>query len=99
MEREELKNALIALRSALDNVIRAMEGKGAETPSEGKRDTTVSDFWAALKNKDFVKAKELYQRFSAMDLSEKQQRLKVMMKNAIIEKYNQFKNEDDELPY
>lgn len=99
MEREEFKKAISALRDACDKVLRAMEGKGAETPSEGKRDTTVSDFWAALKNKDFVKAKELYQRFSAMDLSEKQQRLKVMMKNAIIEKYNQFKNESDELPY
>lgn len=98
MEREEFKKAISALRDACDKVLRAMEGKGAEAPSEGKRDTTVSEFWAALKSKNFIEAKRLYKKFSAMNLSEKQKELKVRMKNAIIEKYNQFRNED-ELPY
>lgn len=100
MEREELKKAIRALRDALDNVIRVMDVQAPETRSEGKRDTTVSEFWRALRDKDFVNAKKLYQKFAAMDLTEKQKELKVRMKKALIDKYNQFKNEDnDELPY
>lgn len=98
MEREELTKALKALRDAIDNVINTMDGQQAKTPAEGKRDTTVSEFWSALKTKDFVRAKELYKKFSSLELTEKQKELKTRMKNALVEKYNQFKSEDD-LPY
>jgi len=98
MSNEELKKAIIALRDACDRVVRVMDGQTPKTPSEGKRDTTVSEFWQALKDKDFIEAKRLFQKFAAMDLTEKQKELKVRMKKALIEKYNQFKQEDD-LPY
>ena len=99
MEREQLLKALLALRDAIDNVIRVMDGQTPKAPSEGKRDTTVSEFWSALKDKNFIEAKRLFQKFAAMDLTEKQKELKVRMKKALIEKYNQFKQEDDDLPY
>ena len=98
MSNEELKKALLALRDALDNVIRVMDGQAPETRSEGKRDTTVSEFWSALKDKDFVNAKRLFQKFAAMDLTEKQKELKVRMKTALIDRYNRVKTEDN-LPF
>ena len=99
MSNEELKKAIIALRDACDRVVRVMDNQAPETRSEGKRDTTVSEFWSALKDKNFIEAKRLFQKFAAMDLTEKQKELKVRMKKALIEKYNQFKQEDDDLPY
>lgn len=98
MSNEELKKAIIALRDACDRVVRVMDGQTPKAPSEGKRDTTVSEFWSALKDKDFENAKRLFQKFAAMDLTEKQKELKVRMRTALIDRYNRVKTEDD-LPY
>lgn len=99
MEREQLLNALLALRDACDNLAKTVAGGVPEPDREKKRDNTVMLFWQALKDKDFIEAKRLYKKFAAMDLTEKQKELKVRMKKALIEKYNQFKQEDDGLPY
>lgn len=98
MEREELKNALIALRSALDNVIRVMDGKGSETPSEGKRDTTVSQFWQSLRDKDQQRARGLYNKFKSLNLTDKQKSLLKKMRLAYTERFEKQEIVDD-LPY
>lgn len=98
MEREELKNALIALRSALDNVIRVMDGKGAETPSEGKRDTTVSEFWQSLRDNDQQRARGLYNKFKSLNLTDKQKSLLKKMRLAYTERFEKKEIVDD-LPY
>lgn len=98
MDNEELKKAIIALRDALDNVIRVMDNQVQKTPSEGKRDTTVSEFWQALKDDDQQRARGLYNRFKSMKLTVKGKALLKKMKIAYIERF--AKQElNDNLPY
>ena len=97
MDNKELKKAIIALRDALDNVIRVMDGQETETPSEGK-DTTVSEFWQALKNNDQQRARGLYNRFKSMKLTDKQKSLLKKMQLAYVERFEKQEIIDD-LPY
>ena len=98
MEREEFKKAISALRDACDKVLRAMEGKGAETPSEGKRDTTVSEFWQSLRDNDQQRARGLYNKFKSLDLTDKQKSLLKKMRLAYTERFEKQEIVDD-LPY
>lgn len=97
MINEELKKAIIALRDACDRVVRVMDGQTPKTPSEGK-DTTVSEFWQALKNNDQQRARGLYNRFKSMKLTDKQKSLLKKMQLAYVERFEKQEIIDD-LPY
>lgn len=98
MEREELKKAIIALRDACDRVVRVMDNQAPETRSEGMRDTTVSQFWQALKDNDQQRARGLYNRFKSMKLTDKQKSLLKKMQLAYVERFEKQEIIDD-LPY
>lgn len=92
-QNEELKLAFIKMRDALTMIIDAMENN--KTTTEPKNDDTVSRFWAALKEKNFDAAKQLYQRFAALKLTEKQIVLKNKMKKALIDRYEQEQRKNE----
>lgn len=97
MKNEELKLAFIKMRDALTMIIDAMEtNKQTETK---KYDSTVSEFWQALKIKDFNKAKILYKQFSESAKTEKQINLKTRMKNALVERYEQEQRKNESIDW
>lgn len=98
MEREQLQQAFLDLREALDSVIRLLDNQAQKTPSEGKRDTTVSEFWEALKGNDQQRARGLYNKFKSMKLTDKQQSLLKKMRLAYVERFEKQEIIDD-LPY
>lgn len=98
MEREEFKKALIALRNAIDSVVAVIDGQAQKTPSEGNRDTTVSQFWQSLRDNDQQRARGLYNKFKSLDLTDKQKTLLKKMRLAYTERFEKEEIIDD-LPY
>lgn len=98
MKNEDLKAAFIALRDAVDVIINSIETNQTKTETK-KYDSTVSEFWQALKIKDFNKAKILYKQFSESAKTEKQMNLKTRMKNALVERYEQEQRKNETIDW